>query len=207
MRLINSTEFRRLSQAGLATFAHNVVSLMTANPIYSSLLDQVNELKKRADAYSVALTNNVYGGRLDTIEKDRCLKEVLEQLMVMAFLVDVLAKGNESIIVAAGFTVRKAPNSYTALAQPTILKLENEKESGVAYLELEKVEGATNYGIEKRIVVGGVPGPWTNGDYTSAATKLLENLTPNSDYEVRLRAIGSKGLVSEWSSIVSVRVS
>jgi hypothetical protein len=208
MKLVNSSEFRRLSQAGLATFSSNVVNLMTTNPIFTSLTAEVTELNKRTEAYSVALTNNVNGGRLQTIEKDKCLKDVLDQLTITAFLVDVLANGDESVILAAGFSIRKAPTNYTYLAAPIILKAENEKAPGVAKIEIEKVAGATNYGIEKRIIVDGQPaGAWTNGEYTSSAKTTIENLQSNTDYEFRLRAIGSKGLVSEWSAMVSVRVS
>jgi hypothetical protein len=208
MKLVNSSEFRRLSQAGLATFSSNVVNLMTTNPIFTSLMTEVTELNKRTEAYSVALTNNVNGGRLQTIEKDKCLKDVLDQLTITAFLVDVLANGDESVILAAGFSIRKAPTNYTYLAAPIILKAENEKAPGVAKIEIEKVAGATNYGIEKRIIVDGQPaGAWTNGEYTSSAKTTIENLQSNTDYEFRMRAIGCKGLVSEWSAIVSVRVS
>jgi hypothetical protein len=208
MKLINLSEFRRLNQAGLATFSSNVVNLMKSNPIFSSLTAEVTELDKRTEAYSVALTNNVNGGRLQTIEKDKCLKDVLDQLSIMAFLVDVLANGDESVILAAGFSIRKAPTSYTYLAPPTILKAENEKAPGVAKIEIEKVAGATNYGIEKRIIVDGQPaGAWTNGEYTSSARTIIENLQSNTEYEFRMRAIGNRGLVSDWSTIVSVRVS
>ena len=207
MILISSSEFKKLRQSELSTFASNVVSLMTKDPIFSSLSTDVTALSKCSEAFATALVNNVNGGRLATIEKDKCMKEVLNQLVVVAFLVDVLAKGDEGVIFAAGFSVRKAPTNYTYLAPPTILKAENEKATGVAKIEIEKILGATNYGIEKRTVVDGQPSAWTNGQYTSATRALIENLESNVDYDFRLRAIGSKGLVSDWSSVVRVRVS
>lgn len=164
-------------------------------------------MKTRYDAYVVALANNVNGGRIATIEKDKCKKEAKTQLSNLALLVDLLAQGNESIIMAAGFDVHQSPNSYTSLTAPNVLKLINESEAGLVTVQLSKVLGATNYGIEKRIKVEGEETPWMNGAYSSALKFQLSDLESAKIYQFQFRGIGNKGLVSPWSSIAEVLVS
>ena len=209
MLLIKITAFKQLNQDGLAIYANNVITLMTANPIFASLSTNVAALKVCYDAYSTALTNNVNGGRISTIEKDKCKKVVENQLTEVALLVDILAKGEENMILAAGFNVRKAENaSYTSLKAPNVIKVVNESDAGVVSIELEKVPGATNYGIEKRIMVDGQPvTAWMNGEYSSACKTQLKGLESGKIYQLHFRAIGNGGLVSPWSATTDLLVS
>ncbi len=207
MKIILLSAFMRLGQDALATYIKNVLTLMTDDAQFASLSNELAEMKTRYDAYVVALANNVNGGRIATIEKEKCKKEAKTQLSNLAILVDVLAQGNESIVMAAGFDVRQSPNSYTSLIAPNVLKLINESEAGLVTVQLSKVLGATNYGIEKRIKVEGEETPWMNGDYSSALKFQLSDLESAKIYQFQFRGIGNKGLVSPWSSIVEVLVS
>ena len=71
---------------------------MTANAQFASLSEDVAELKRCYDAYAAALTNNVNGGRIATIQKDVSKKTVENQLTAVALLVGFMAKGNELIV-------------------------------------------------------------------------------------------------------------
>jgi hypothetical protein len=200
--------FQKMPQDSLATFANNVVTLMSADAQFSSLSTGVTELKKRSEAFNLALTNRINGGRIATIEKNRSMKELIEQLVIVASSVEALANGNEVIILLAGFDVRTPNAPITSLDVPTIIKIENEKATGMISIQLEKVNGAVLYGIEKRIIVEGQPeGAWTNGDYISSSKTKLSGLDSATKYEFRLRAIGTKGLISGWSAVYEVWVS
>jgi hypothetical protein len=209
MKLIKTTAFTALKQDPLAVYANNVITLMGDNTLFSNLNAEIAVLKQCYDDYAAALSQNVNGGRVATFEKDTCKKALILQLYTVAITVDVLANGQESIILLAGFDVRRPATKYTALNMPTILKVENEKTAGVATLYLVKVPGATNYSIEKRIKTAGslTDAPWMNGDYSTAAKAKLTDLQSATYYEFRIRAIGNKGLVSEWSPVVGVWVS
>ena len=207
MKIVVLSAFTRLGQDALATYAKNVVTLMSADAQFTSLNNQIAEAKSCYDAYVIALANNVNGGRIATIEKDNCKTEMTTQLSNLALLVDLLAKGDESIIMAAGFDVRKSANSYTSLVAPNILKLTNETTSGLLTVQLSKVLGATNYGVEKRIKTEGTETPWMNGEYSSALKFQLDNLESGKTYQLQFRAIGNKGLVSPWSSMGEIMVS
>jgi hypothetical protein len=199
--------FSRLGQDALATYAKNCITLMTANAQYASLNNSIAVLKQSHDAYSEALSNNVNGGRLATMEKDKCKKDLNKQLSSVAYLVDLLADGEDSIIMAAGFDVRKAAASYDVLAAPDVLKLTNEPTAGLLTVQLGRVMGANVYGVEKRIKTDGEPQAWVNGEYSSALKFQLTGLQSGKTYQFQFRGIGNKSLVSPWSSTVEVLVS
>ena len=208
MKNVLLSAFTKLSQDSLNTYAQNVVQLMTTDPLFTSLSPAVATLKTVRDAYSVALTNNVTGGQITTIEKNNCKADLLNQLTKVALMVELLADGNTTIILAAGFDLRKAPKSYTSLDAPDVLSVTNESKPGLVTVQLVKVEGATNYGVEKRIVTAENPeGVWVNGEYSSALKFELENLESGKTYQLRFRSLGNKGLVSIWSAIQEVFVS
>ena len=200
--------FKQLPQDSLNTYAKNVVELMTTDPLFTSLSPAVAALKTVRNAYSVALTNNVTGGQITTIAKNNCKISLLNQLTNVALMVEILANGDPAIILAAGFDLIRVRKSYSSLDAPDVLKVTNETAPGLVTVELVKVEGATNYGIEKRIVTAENPeGVWVNGQYSSALKFELTGLTSGETYQLRFRSLGNKGLVSIWSAIQEVFVS
>ena len=199
--------FTKLGQGALAVYVKNVVTLMTADVQFASLSTQIIDLKASYDAYDSALTNNVNGGRMTTIEKDKCKKEVLDKMKSLALLVNHLADGSETVIMAAGLDVRKAVGSYTSLTAPNVLKVVNESEPGVVTVLLSKVESATVYGVEKRKMMDPETTAWENGDYSSALKFQLNNLESGKTYQLQFRSIGNKGLVSPWSKVTELLVS
>ena len=208
MKNVSLGAFKQLQQDSLNTYAQNVVQLMTTDPLFTSLSPAVAALKTVRDAYSVALTNNVTGGQITTIVKNDCKTDLLNQLTDVALMVEILAKGNIAIILAAGFDLPKARKSYTSLDAPDVLSVTNESKPGLVTVQLVKVDGAMNYGVEKRIVTPENPdGVWVNGEYSSALKFELDGLTSGKTYQLRFRSLGNKGLVSIWSSIQEVFVS
>jgi hypothetical protein len=206
--IVSVTFFQRLSQDSLATFANNVVTLMSSDAQFSTLSEDIKVLKTRSEAYNLALSNKINGGRIATIEKNKCMKELLDQLVNVALLVDALSNGSEVIVLSAGFNVRSTPTPISSLDVPSVIKIENEKTMGQISIQLEKVKGAVIYGIEKRILVEGQPeGTWTNGDYISSSKTKVGGFEPATRYEIRLRAIGTKGMVSGWSLTTTLWIS
>ncbi len=208
MRQIYLGAFTKLPQGELPTYARNVVKLMTADAQFAPLSNAVAGLNTRTEDFDQSLTENVNGGRLATLAKNKCKLSVIAQLSELALLVDLQAKGNESVILSAGFDVRRSASYYTSLDAPLVVDIVNETTRGLATVILGKVDGATNYGIEKRIVVAGQPeGAWMNGDYSSACKFQFRGLESGKTYEFRFRAIGNKGLVSPFSDIQTLLVS
>ena len=207
MKLVQMAAFQQLPQDSLVTYVANSATLMAADPQFVSLTAQVAELKTRNEAFRAALAESVNGGRLTTIAKNKCKAAVLEQMSNICLLVEMLANGDEGVILAAGLGVRKAPTKVTALDAPTVLKITNVPTPGIVTAQLAKVEGATNYGIERRMVVPDTDPVWQNGDYSSSLKMELKGFESGKTYQIRFRAIGSKGLVSDWSAVQELLVS
>ena len=207
MKLAKMSAFTDLPQDSLVTYVANSATLMAADPQFVSLTAQVAELKTRNEAYRAALTESVNGGRLTTIVKNKCKVAVLEQMSNICLLVEMLANGDESVILAAGLDVRKTPTKVTSLDAPTVLKITNVPMPGIVTVQLAKVEGAMNYGIERRMLVPDTDPVWQNGDYSSSLKMELKGFELGKTYQIRFRAIGTKGLVSDWSTVQELLVS
>jgi hypothetical protein len=207
MGIVSFSAFTKLGQDAVAMYANNNIKLMTADPQFAALAKEVGVLKTSNDAYVAALSNNVNGGRVATMEKEKCKKELIKQLKTAALLVNIMADGDDSVIMAAGFDVRKAAESYDVLEAPDVLKIINETTAGLVTVKLAKVAGAYNYGILKRIKVETNDAAWENGEYSSALKFQLSGLESGKTYQFQFRALGNKGLVSPYSSVVETLVS
>jgi hypothetical protein len=104
-----------------------------------------------------------------------------------------MADGDDSVIMAAGFDVRKSAESYDVLEAPDVLKIINETTAGLVTVKLVKVAGANNYGILKRIKVETNDAAWENGEYSSALKFQLAQLKSGVTYQFQFRALGNKG--------------
>lgn len=166
----------------------------------------MNAFAKLSQDVLAVYAQNVNGGRIATAEKDKCKETLISQLCSLGNLVDFLAKGDKSIILAAGFRPRKSPTSYTALVAPSVEKYIVKAESRIVTIQLSKVVGVTHFGIEKRLIVEGEDTPWINDDYATARRFKLNDLVVGKTYQFRIRAIGKCGLVSPWSGVLEVFV-
>jgi dihydroorotate dehydrogenase len=80
MKKVLLSAFTDLAQDALLTYAKNVVTSMTANPIFVKLMPDVEELRDLNLAYSKALESNVSGGKSATAEKNKAKTLVSNQL-------------------------------------------------------------------------------------------------------------------------------
>ncbi len=198
--------FAKLGQDVLAVYAQNVITLMTQDAQFTSLTPQIALLKDCYGAYMPALTDNVNGGRIATVEKDKCKETLINQLRTLGNLVDYVAKGDKSIIRAAGFTSRKSATSYTALVAPSVEKYIVHAASRLVTIQLSKVVGVSLFSIEKRFLVEGEDTLWISDDYATARRFKISGLVVGKTYQFRIRAIGKGGLVSSWSRMLEVFV-
>jgi hypothetical protein len=204
MKKIISLTFKRYSEADLAQFATNVVNRMTVDPQFASLMPQVDVLSACDKAFDLAVSNALHGGTQLTKEKNRKMDELKNQLEVVAIYIEGLAKEDEDVVSAAGYEVKKAAEPINFIAEPTAVKVVNDERSGAVKLSWNAVEGAINYGIERKIGEGAA---WQNGDYSSARSTVITGLPPGTYTSFQVRAYARKGMVSGWSQEVGVWVS
>lgn len=203
MKQIVSKSFKRMPQAKLSNFSVTVQTRMSANPLFIDFKTSVDELKVLNDAFSVAMTNAADGGKSLTIIKDRCLEAVKDKLTDLADDVERFAKGDEVIILDAGFEVRTEPVEIKTIDTPTNLAIINAPKTGEVKVTWKKEYGVVNYGILYQ-VQGDTE--WRNGTYSTSREVTLSGFEPGKIVSAKIYAMGYRGLKSDATEPVSVMV-
>ena len=203
MKKLIVLSFKQMNDADLAKFTTDVRTKMKADAQFAVLKPFVSDLDVCADAFDVAGTNATNGGSMFIKEKNRKFDGLTDQLTKTAVQVEIIADGDEDVALAAGFEVVKPAKPITELATPANLSVINVDRSGSVKLTWASVAGALTYAVERKESADGV---WLNGDYSSAKSLILSNLKPGTNITFRVRALGRKGLVSEFSQEVSLWV-
>jgi Fe-S-cluster formation regulator IscX/YfhJ len=195
--------FKHLSQSAIGVFSNTVIQNMTNDAQFSSLKLQVDALKLTYEAFNVALAEASKGGKDRVEEKNTRFTQLINHLVEVALYVDLLAKGNEKVITASGYELRKPGKTTEKINKPENLIVKNNEVSGAIDLSWETVNGAVNYAIEHQ-VRGETE--WRNGKYTTRKDTTLNGYEPGNFVDFRIRALGRNGLESEWTAAVGVWV-
>lgn len=150
MKKIILRSFKKMPQGKLNSFATIIATRMAENTLFSAFKPQVDELKALNDAFTTALANASNGGRELTAIKDRCMIAVVEQLDNLADDVDKLAKGDEIIVFAAGFEVRKTPEPIDELSTPKNFTLFNAPKTGEIKAKWKAQDGVVRYRVSNQ---------------------------------------------------------
>ncbi len=203
---IISFSFKRYTANPLSTFTNNICLKMAQDAQFADLKPQVDELKSKYEAFTVALSKASTGDSLLITAKNKSMDELKNQLIAVAYFVNILAKKDEEIVKAAGYEPRSATssNAVTKLTKPGNLIVKQDDASGAVKLSWEKVPGAVNYGIET-LKKGETA--WKNGKYTTRKEIILSGLEPGTYIEFRNRALGCNELESEYSNVVGAWIS
>jgi hypothetical protein len=122
----------------------------------------------------------------------------------LADYVDTVSKGNVLIIQQAGMESRKQPQKLTELDDPMILGVENSSPEKLT-IRYSKIDRATNYVFEHTDDLAS--GVWKNGIYATTTKATITGLTSGKEYWVRVRALGTNEVKSDWSDPIAKIVS
>lgn len=203
-KLINRGAYKRVPQPVGSSKGFNVYQNMKDNPLFIAHQGEVDELKVRRDLYEVANAKAANGGKLLTIEKNKCYDAFLVQMDKVADKVEEQADGNEDIATAAGFDTVKEAKSITDLPMPKGLTVVNAERSTEAKVMWKPQPNVTTYAIEYQL-----PGEtiWRNGTYsTNSRNTIISGLPVEGITLFRICALGRKGIKSEWTEPVGLRV-
>jgi hypothetical protein len=192
-----------MPQAKLSTFSDAIYTRMSENQMFIEFKASVDELKTLNEALSVAMSNALDGGKSNTIIKDRCLETVKDKLNDLADDVDRLANNDEVIIMAAGFEVRPDPVEIKDISTPTNLTIINAPKTGEVKVSWKREYGVVNYGILYQLHG---ETEWRNGTYSTTREVILSGFAPGSIVNVKIYAMGRRGLKSDATEPVSVMV-
>jgi hypothetical protein len=128
---------------------------------------------------------------------------VIDQLIDLADSVEKLAKGDDVVVIAAGFEVRPEPVAIKEISTPTNLSIVNAPKTGEVKLTWKRDYGVVNYGILYQIQ-GEIE--WKNGTYSTTREAILSGFVPGTIVNAKIYALGHRGLKSDATEPVSVMV-
>ena len=205
MKKIIKRGFKRMTQDKANSFANVIYQRMKDNPKFEFLLPTVTELKVRNTAFEVASANAADGGKKYTIIKNECFESMVNQLDDVADNVEFFAKGDEKVVLDAGFELLSVAKSINDIAMPVVEKAENDPEhTGAAIFKLKVDKNAVNTGVEHQKEGDTV---WQNGIFTTSSVAVVTGLQGDTRYDFRFYSNGRKGLQSDKTEPVSVLVS
>jgi hypothetical protein len=196
--------YRTLPQNEAADFAETISGRMAKDEQFQPMLPVVNELKVALQAFKDARSEAEKGGEDRTLEKNNKLEIMREKLDTVGMQVYAFAAKRESIILAAGFNVRKKGTHVSSLTTPIGLSGRDVEQEGCAEIWWQAVDNAVNYSIEVRTG----DGEWKNGrSSTRPNSTIIEGLEKGKYWEIRVRAMGRNYLESNYSQPITILVS
>lgn len=198
-----SLGYRKLPIVEVNSFASSVFQLMTDDARFAFLADKVTILGTKNAAFTAAIAVANRGSEAQRAARRVCQSEMIEALDVLAYDVNGFAKGDEQIIKAAGFDTKKAAKSINEVPMPTNVTAKNETRSGEASSKWKGSTAAVGYNVFYR-AEGQTD--FKLGVFVTACSAVLTGLTPKTDYDICIQAIGRKGLISEMTDYVTVSV-
>lgn len=181
----------KLSDSGLATFAINVLTRMKGNPRFASiqtpLLD--TDLPGAIERYNRALQEAADGGRTKISEKRVAHDALIQMLEVVANHVNIIALGDETILLDSGFGIRQhITSSIAELQQVQGLQISQAGASADVVLTYDRVPHARFYSVEWSLDGGQT---WINGVHSTALRSVVKGLPARVDVLFRVTAMGS----------------
>lgn len=124
--------------------------------------------------------------------------ELEDQLTLRAAYVEKTAKGVESVITSAGFSVRADATPTNSMPQVENLKATMGDNPGEVDLGWDgNIKSKRGFKEEVREHISG--SQWGGAKFVSASRCTFEGLTPGKTYAFRVRVLGPKDLMGPWS--------
>src|SRR5690606_29817602 len=178
------------SDVQLMQTAEQILSKMAQEAtLFPTPVPELTALETALTAFRNSATEAAYRDTRAILIRKQKRKELVYVLKELAKYVDTIANGDDSIILAAGFSVRKESDSYGGLVPKAQRPIAEPSEigSGRILLKTEPWAGARMYDFQFRIK--GSTEAW-NSQLSSKSTCLIEGLETFKEYEFRATYIG-----------------
>jgi hypothetical protein len=198
-----SRDFKKYPQVKLSSFSASIAQRMSTDIRFASFLVSIDELKVLNDALTSAASNAVNRDKEMVAIKTKCMKAVSEKLDVIAVNLELLANGDEILVMASGFELYKKPTKLTQLLAPIDLKVVNDPEVGAIKASWKEQAGAVNYGILYQLEGEEI---WRNGTYSTSKEVVIPGFKSGSFVLVKVYAMGTREMKSDATEPVGVWV-
>ena len=178
---------KKYTDSKLLQKAEMVLERMTDNDYFPNVQSRLDELRAKIQSYKTAISESNQGGRLSTVIKINCRKELEDYLKELADYVQQASKGNALVLLSAGFDIHKKPSRVGELDKPTYVKLEVGPYKGSLWLSCAVVDKALFYVFEYCLAPAGPDSVWIQ--VTSSRRKILiDGLISGKEYCFRIAA-------------------
>lgn len=170
--------------------AEQIFTKMTAEAtLFSTPVPALATLETALIAFRNSATEAAYRDTRAILIRNQKRASLVYLIKELGKYVDTIANGDDSIVLAAGFSLRKANGSYHGLVPKAKAPLAEPKEigSGRILLRTNPWTGARMYDFQCRIK--GSPEAWTS-QLSSKSTCMIEGLEQFKEYEFRVTYIG-----------------
>lgn len=205
MKLIK-TDLRGLNALQVLMRARIVYHAVKDNPLFPSPTPSLADFQAGIDRLAESVRNTYSGGsKLEYVLKQKHLDEMAALIKSMAAYVSIVAQGESSVVMAAGFEQRKASAPISKLAAPQQLRSRTGELPCTIKVRWKPVRGARMYRV------------WVYKGYSSTGTPLrefqqlasnclIEGLEPLEYYTFQVQAIGVRTVspISDISSALSI---
>lgn len=189
---------------GLDELAGAVLQKLYGNAAYPSPPVTAAALTTAKNDFSAAVAAANLGGPADTAVKDNKRAALVALLRALAGYVQEKHGNDLAVLLSSGFDAVSTNRASSPLDAPTIKDILNGN-SGQLVLRVTVVANAKCYEVRHALIgANGAPGPWQNaGLYTNSRSMAVDGLTPGSNYQFQVRAVGGSTGYSDWSDPVS----
>lgn len=174
-------DLKLLSKAG------NISGQMTNNDHFPDIEPKLDELKAKTKNYESSIINSKQGGRLTTVLKRNCRRDLEACLQELAAYVQLVSKGDAAVIYSAGFDVHKKTARVGQLDKVQNVRIEVGSMRGSALVTCDRVDSALFYVFEYCEAPLTANSVWIQVS-GSKRKMLIEGLTSGKEYCFRVAA-------------------
>lgn len=207
MSNINYTDFKKIKQDELKTFADLVYSKMNNVSVYAPFQAAITGLMPIAEAYQQALLNATNGGTDRVNAKNEAKALLLQQLTKIGKFMDAEWQTNDfdKLKEEAGYTLAKIPERKVIkyIDAPKNFTILNATRKGVVVVQWESVAKARTYAFEEMQE----DGSWRNGRYCSKSPMEISDLPLGLKLTMRMKTVGPDEIMSDFTEPSTVWVS
>ncbi len=205
MKLIK-TDLRGLNALQMLFKARVVRNHMKNNPLFPSPTPSMADYEAAIDELAAAVVSTYGGGtKIDFYQKQRKLERVADMIKSLAGYVSLVAQGDRTIMMSAGFDQRRPSAPINTLAQPKGQTAKSGHRPQTIEARWKPVRGARVYKVHVTKGYQISEGPVTFV-ISSKSHCRIEGLDPLEYYTVRIQAVGThaESPLSAMTSALSV---
>lgn len=198
--------FSKMKDDELLVVANTIMGAMTNNSNFTDPTPDLTSLQSVIDGFSTSLVvARKRGSPEDTAVKNEARIPLVESLQQLAYYVNGTARGQLSMVLSSGFPTNAPAVMHQVPLMVEGVKLKDGRQSGQARLDFDSQPKVLLYEYTYRKVT--VPEEeWSDRlTTTSSRINIIAPLEVGANYEVRVRAVNSKG-AGDWSQIARLMV-